>query len=245
MIINGVEMEMNKCIKNYVYLVGDKTRLVYYFDDDEKLNRIPEWEAVDLLKKGILTGMRREQYSSNTYLWYPTVQLDEIEKTAILTSQIPCSFKRIKQKIAYGRKTGSVYLPSKAYEKAWKPHNREGRLLNDGFDLERFITKIDLPVMERDVDNYNTKTFDFVRLHMYTLAYAENPMNIIKKYRKNILTMALDKIDQSKKFKRYDIPINFLKLDKITYCKSQNMIELLFVLKPIGGGLIELSQYND
>ena len=241
MIINGVEMGMNKCIKNYVYLVGDKTRLVYYFDDDEKLNRIPEWEAVDLLKKGILTGMRREQYSSNTYLWYPTVQLDEIEKTAILTSQIPCSFKRIKQKIAYGRKTGSVYLPSKAYEKAWKPHNREGRLLNDGFDLERFITKIDLPVMERDVDNYNTKTFDFVRLHMYTLAYAENPMNIIKKYRKNILTMALDKIDQSKKFKRYDIPINFLKLDKITYCKSQNMIELLFVLKPIGGGLIELS----
>ena len=76
---------------------------------------------------------------------------------------------------------------------------------------------------------------------MYTLAYAKNPMNTIKKYRKNILTMALDKIDQSKKFKRYDIPINFLKLDKITYCKSQNMIELLFVLKPIGGGLIELS----
>lgn len=241
MIINGIEMEMNKCIKNYVYLVGDRTRLVYYFDDDEKLNRIPEWEAVDLLKKGILTGMRREQYSSNTYLWYPTVQLDEIEKTAILTSQIPCSFKRIEQKIAYGRKTGSVRLPNKAYEKAWKPHNREGRLLNDGFDLERFITKIDLPVMERDVDNYNTKTFDFVRLHMYTLAYAENPMNTIKKYRKNILAMALDKIDQSKKFKRYDIPINFLKLDKITYCKSQNMIELLFVLKPIGGGLIELS----
>lgn len=85
MIINGVETEMNKCIKNYVYLVGDRTRLVYYFDNDEKLNRIPEWEAVNLLKNGVLTGMRREQYSANTYLWYPTVQLDEIEKAAILT----------------------------------------------------------------------------------------------------------------------------------------------------------------
>ena len=53
--------------------------------------------------------------------------------------------------------------------------------------------------------------------------------------------MALDKIDQSKKFKRYGVPINFLRLDKFTYCKSQKMIELLFVLKPIGGGLIELS----
>lgn len=75
--------------------------------------------------------------------------------------------------------------------------------MNDGFDLERFVTKIDLPIIERDVDNYNTKTFDFVRLHMYTLTYAENPMDTIKKYRKNILAMALDKIDQSKKFKRY------------------------------------------
>lgn len=48
MIINGVEMEMNKCIKNYVYLVGDRTRLVYYFDNDEKLNRIPEWEESNI-----------------------------------------------------------------------------------------------------------------------------------------------------------------------------------------------------
>lgn len=238
--INGVEMEMNKCIKNYVYLVGDRTRLVYYFDDDEKLNRIPEWEAVDLLKKGALTGMRREQYSANTYLWYPTVQLDEIEKAAILTSLIPCGFKRIKQKIAYGRKTGSVRLPNKAYEKAWNPHNREGRLLNDGFDLERFITKIDRPIMERDTDNLNVKTFDFVRVHMYTLTYEENPLNLIKKYRKDILAMALEQIEKSKRFKHYGLPINFLKLDHFTYCDNQKMIELLFTLKPIEGGLVEL-----
>lgn len=31
MIINGVETEMNKCIKNYVYLVGDRTRLLLVF----------------------------------------------------------------------------------------------------------------------------------------------------------------------------------------------------------------------
>lgn len=121
MIINGVETEMNKCIKNYVYLVGDRTRLVYYFDNDEKLNRIPEWEAVNLLKKGVLTGMRREQYSVNTYLWYPTVQLDEIEKAAILTSQIPCGFKRIKQKIAYGRKNRICASSKQSIRKSMEP----------------------------------------------------------------------------------------------------------------------------
>lgn len=241
MFIDGVEMKMDKCMKNYVYLVCDKTGLTYYFDDDEKLNRIPEWEAVKLLKNKELTGMKREQYSDNTYLWYPTVRLDEIEKAAILTSQIPCSFKRIKQKIAYGRKTGSVRLPNKAYEKSWNPHNREGRLLNDGFDLERFITKIDKPIMERDIDNTNTKSFDFIRLQMFTVTYESDPLEIIKKYKKEILEMALEKIENSRRFKHYGLPVNFLKLDKFTYCRSSNMIELLFILKPIGGGLIELS----
>lgn len=61
--INGTKAEMCQCIKNHVYLVDDKTRSVYYFDDDEKLNGIPEWEAVLLLKNGALTGMKREQYS--------------------------------------------------------------------------------------------------------------------------------------------------------------------------------------
>ena len=66
-------------------------------------------------------------------------------------------------------------------------------------------------------------------------------MNIIKTYKKDILTMALDRIEQTRSFKRYGIPINFLKLDKFTYCDNQKMIELLFVLKPISGGLVELS----
>ena len=39
----------------------------------------------------------------------------------------------------------------------------------------------------------------------------------------------------------FEIPINFLKLDKFTYCDNQKMIELLFTLKPIRGGLVELS----
>lgn len=242
--INGIKVEMDHCLKNHVYLVDDKTRSVYYFDDNEKLNSIPEWEAVPLLKNGILTGMRREQYSPGIYLWHPEVQLDKIEKAAILTSQVRngmngCSFKRIKQKIAYGRKTGSIDLPDQS-KRPWSPKTKKS-LLNSEFDLERFITKIDRPTMERDVDNHNTKTFDFIRMHMYILTYETDPMNIIKTYKKDILMMALDRIEQTRSFKRYGIPINFLKLDKFTYCDNQKMIELLFVLKPISGGLVELS----
>lgn len=68
-----------------------------------------------------------------------------------------------------------------------------------------------------------------------------NPIDIIKKYRKDILTMALDRIEETKRFQRYGVPINFLKLDRFTYCENQKMIELLFTLKPISGGLVELS----
>ena len=78
-------------------------------------------------------------------------------------------------------------------------------------------------------------------MHMYILTYETDPMNIIKTYKKDILMMALDRIEQTRSFKRYGIPINFLKLDKFTYCDNQKMIELLFVLKPISGGLVELS----
>ena len=153
--INGIKVEMDHCLKNHVYLVDDKTRSVYYFDDNEKLNSIPEWEAVPLLKNGILTGMRREQYSPGIYLWHPEVQLDKIEKAAILTSQVRngmngCSFKRIKQKIAYGRKTGSVDLPDQS-KRPWSPKTKKS-LLNSEFDLERFITKIDRPSLKQAME---------------------------------------------------------------------------------------------
>lgn len=243
--INGAEVEMYQCIKNHVYLVDSKTRLAYYFDDEEQLNSIPEQKAISLLKNGTLTGMIKKQYSPGVYLWYPTTQLDKIEKTAILTSQVRrgqrngCSFKRIQQKIAYGRKTGSVELPY-SWKKPWNPKQRKA-MLNGGFDLERFITKIDRPIIERDTDNLNAKTFDFVRVHMYTLTYEEDdPLKLIKKYRKDILAMALEQIEKSKRFKHYGLPINFLKLDHFTYCDNQKMIELLFTLKPIEGGLVEL-----
>ena len=132
-----------------------------------------------------------------------------------------------------------VDLPDQS-KRPWSPKTKKS-LLNSEFDLERFITKIDRPTMERDVDNHNAKTFDFIRMHMYILTYEKDPMNIIKTYKKDILTMALDRIEQTRSFKRYGIPINFLKLDKFTYCDNQKMIELLFVLKPISGGLVELS----
>ena len=81
--INGAEVEMYQCIKNHVYLVDSKTRLAYYFDDEEQLNSIPEQKAISLLKNGTLTGMIKKQYSPGVYLWYPTPQLDKIESFSI------------------------------------------------------------------------------------------------------------------------------------------------------------------
>lgn len=249
MIINGVETEMNECIKNYVYLINDKTREVYYFNDDERLSVASQIKAINMIKRGELSGMRQMILSEGVIVWYPVVKLDEIERAAILDSLVRhgyeksrygCRFDRILKKVEKGRQTGSVKLEDYDPRKMWIPKRKSDPTRNL-FDLNRFITKIDKPIMERDIDNTNTKSFDFIRLQMFTVTYESDPLEIIKKYKKEILELALEKIEKSRGFKHYGLPVNFLKLDKFTYCRSSNMIELLFVLKPIGGGLVELS----
>ena len=248
MIIDGVKkrMEDEPLKVNYVYFIDDRTRRAYFFDEDFRLNKIPGMTAIYLTCEGKLDGLCRERYSNNIYIWHPSIELDEIEQAALKASVGKsengrgCSFNYIKEKIRHGRRTGSVKIPHRQLHAEWHP-KKKGDPTYGEFDLDRFISKVEIPIMERYVENRDRNTFDFIRLRMYTITNEENPLDIIKDNKNDILNMAVKRIEEAKRFKRFGIPTNFLKLDRFTYSYGQNMIELIFILKPIGGGLVELS----
>lgn len=128
MYIDGVEMKMDKCMKNYVYLINDKTREVYYFNDDERLSVASQFKAINMMKRGELSGMRQIMLSEYVRGWYPVVELDKIERAAILDSLVRhgyeksrygCSFDRILKKVEKGRQTGSVKLKVYESQQGW------------------------------------------------------------------------------------------------------------------------------
>lgn len=138
MFIDGVEMKMDKCMKNYVYLINDKTREVYYFNDDERLSVASQFKAINMMKRGELSGMRQIMLSEYVRGWYPVVELDEIERAAILDSQVRhgyeksgygCHFDRILKKSKKGDRQDRLNL-------TFTNHSR------GGFQNERVILLI-------------------------------------------------------------------------------------------------------
>ena len=102
----------------------------------------------------------------------------------------------------------------------------------------RFILKINNPSVERDTDNLDKDTFDFVRVMVSipdkdTMNNAE-VMSMYKKYKDRLMKDVLEKISNSRSFKKYNVPINFLRLSRSTVTSSREIM-LLFELKRISG----------
>ena len=99
--------------------------------------------------------------------------------------------------------------------------------------LDRFICKIERPVFSRIPENPNPKTFDFI--HIYVSIVSENAIpnrsEYIKENKNEILQRVLKKIEDSKQFKKYGVPINILRLSKMTLIKSQSLLQIVFEIK--------------
>lgn len=94
-----------------------------------------------------------------------------------------------------------------------------------------FVISVHRPVFQRYTGNENENTFDNVRLEII-LREQNNMMQQCIEHKKEILDAAVDKLKSSKSFKKYGVPVNFLKVYDMVLTKD-NCIILSLCLKEL------------
>lgn len=74
-----------------------------------------------------------------------------------------------------------------------------------------FVLSVDRPRFRRDVDNKNRNTFDFIDIDM-VIRSSDASKEKVKANKEEIFKKALSKLESSKSFQKYGVPINFLKM---------------------------------
>lgn len=100
-------------------------------------------------------------------------------------------------------------------------------------ELAMFIHVVNTPTIEREFGNTNTKTFDFVRVYVSVQhTDMDTKKAMFKKYRREIMRLVLLQIKTNKRFEKYEIPVNFLKLTQCVFTHDHQVM-FLFELKNI------------
>ena len=98
--------------------------------------------------------------------------------------------------------------------------------------LKRFITKIERPIFICMPENpKKDNTFDFINVDVNIISEWPNKKQYIKMNIKEINKTVLDKIEKSRSFKKYGIPVNYLKISKVTLRKDLNSLHYVIELK--------------
>lgn len=100
--------------------------------------------------------------------------------------------------------------------------------------FDRLVQSIGQPEYERTPENQDASTFDRIRvtvgLSRYLYRSWEDLRNEAKKHRHEIYQRGIQRIAEDRRFKRYGIPINFIKLSNAILLRNFS-IELIFELK--------------
>lgn len=96
--------------------------------------------------------------------------------------------------------------------------------------LDRFITKIEKPIFECETGNFDTNTFDFIRVRACILKHFPERLNYIQKNINGISNKVIEKLKNSSSFRKYGIPISYLKISNIVIT-NDDTIEYTFELK--------------
>lgn len=100
--------------------------------------------------------------------------------------------------------------------------------------FDRLVQMIGTPEYERIPENQDASTFDRIRvtvgLSRYLFPSWEDLRSEVKKYRHEIYQQCVQRIAADRRFKRYGVPINFIKLSDATLLRNFS-IELIFELK--------------
>ena len=99
-------------------------------------------------------------------------------------------------------------------------------------ELDYFVTKIGQPQYIRVPENTNTNTFDYIYVEVnLAITWKYDKKEYYIKNKKAIDKMVTDKIEKSKKFQNYNIPINFLNLTRVSLKNQRRILEYVFDLK--------------
>ena len=100
--------------------------------------------------------------------------------------------------------------------------------------FDRLVQSIAPPIYEHLPENKSRATFDRIRvivgLSRYQFHSWENLRNEVEKYRHEIYRKVLQKVEKDRRFKKYGIPVNFLKIDSATLLRDFS-IEIVLELK--------------
>lgn len=111
------------------------------------------------------------------------------------------------------------------------------RTLRVPVELAMFVHTVGTPEIEREFENKNPNTFDFIRVYVSVKHVdANTKRTMLRKYKKEIMNMVLLQIKTNKSFKKYGIPVNFLRLSQCVLTRD-HQIMFLFELKDIGADL--------
>ena len=100
---------------------------------------------------------------------------------------------------------------------------------------EGIIAKINDPEFRCKPENPDKKsTFDYIIVDIALLTTWEGDKKAyIEENKKKLTQKVLEKIKENKKFLKYNVPINYLKVAKITLYNNRNNIQYILELKTL------------
>lgn len=100
--------------------------------------------------------------------------------------------------------------------------------------VDQLVQSIATPIYERVPENMNKATFDYIRITVglprYQFDSWEKLQDEVEKYQQEIYQRVILTVKNDRQFKRYGVPINFLKLSDVTLLHDFSM-EFIFELK--------------
>ena len=166
----------------------------------------------------------------------PLQPLDRIILEVINSTNTDTEFKDIILKATEIKQQRKQKKKEKTMNRAKAASERQAKqiLSFEGLTADEFIKKKTIKPkisIGREIDNYNTETFDFIRIEIpITINSKSDRLKYCKIFKKELLEYAMLTLEQSKRFQRFGIPINFLKIDDIVL-RTDCILEIIMSLK--------------
>lgn len=183
----------------------------YFFNEEGIYTKVSSEEAKDLLNNIYTRGDGSRYFTLSTSVSCK-INLNRLKK-ALGRTAVGTSFEEFKE----------------IYEKTELEHHEKPK------GLDRFITRIDNPRFSTVNSNYEkSKVFDYIHIDVGIITKWESDRKTyISSNRKEIISRILEKIKESRDFKKYGVPINVLRVTKMKYLEDGNIIECILELKEL------------